>query len=246
MKTSSNADKKPFDDPRIITAMSKGFDRAAYAKNAFNGLTGNVLGPYPWVDWYDKEPDLGNAYKFDPTAAKQLLSAAGITGTLDIPFEYANYGQSLVDQIQFMAEQLKAIGINMQLSLLDVVAYQTKYVSGNAENGLVGFIGTSPRYAPLSALSIWHSSATPNRYHIKDPIIDSSLDKVTTSLDKNEQRAAFQAFENQLATRPYIMQVAEAPTHFFHSPKVHNYLPNEYHDVAGWGGNSFETLWMDA
>ncbi len=244
--TAFRADKSPGNDPRLVKALSKGWDRQAFGKLTFGTEPFNVLGPYPWADWFDKEPDLGDAYRFDPTAAKALLSAAGQTD-LKVTFEYAQYSQGLVDQVQFMKEQLKTnLGVTLDAQLVDIVAYSTKLATASVENGAVGFIGTIPRYAPLSAILLWHSTSTRNTYKIKDNDMDAALDKLTTSTVPADQKQAFQAFWNILVGRPYITSVAEGPTYFMWSPKLHNYLPNEYHDPGGWGYQAFENVWLDA
>jgi ABC-type transport system substrate-binding protein len=241
-----NVSKAPYSDPRVLKALSKGWDRDAFGKQTYGEGKYNILGPYSWVGWFDKSPDLGDAYKFDPNAAKQLLSAAGVSN-LTIPFDYFPYSQTMDDTIQYWAQQMKQnLGVTINLNKMEYNTYQTKYFAGQLENGTSGFVATFPRYAPISIRLLWKSTSSRNVYHINDPKMDSAIDKLTTTTDKNEQKSAFQDFWNQLMGTPYIEQMVEGQTFFVWKKNVHNWLFNMYHDWGGWGYQAMERLWMDA
>lgn len=241
------SDKPPFNDPRIGQAISKAWNRDAMAKTILGDLKPNALGNFTWVDYFDKQPDLSSVNKYDVADAKKLLSAAGITGTLEATVDYANYGQALVDQIQFIAEQVKEAGINLKLQMSDVAAYGPKFSQGQFDNMALGFISTVPRYQPLIMKTFLESSSGRNALKINDPEIDSNLKKLTESTNVGDQKTAYQAIWNKVHLRPYLSPLLEGPTFFFHDKKVHNWLPNQYSDPGGWGMQTmFEQAWLES
>lgn len=238
-------DVKPWSDQRVRTGISKGFDRSVFGKSAYNNDY-NVLGAYAWIDEFSSAPDLGDAYKFDPTAAKQMLAAAGITGTLDMPFEYFTYGGDAGDQLQAIQQQLKAIGVNLQLKNLDYTTFFAKYYGKKADGPILSFIPTAPRWAPLSMLALWHSGAPKNYLRISDSGFDAAVEKLTTTTNADEQKSAYQDAFNKLEQPAYFLSFAEAPTYFVYAPKLHGLLPNMYNDPAGWGNQATEDFWLDS
>lgn len=238
-------DVKPWSDQRVRTGISKGFDRSVFGKSAYNNDY-NVLGAYAWIDEFNAPPDLGDAYKYDPKAAKQMLQAAGITGTLDMPFEYFTYGGDAADQLQAIQQQLKDIGVNLQLKNLDYTTFFAKYYGKKADGPILSFIPTAPRWAPLSMLALWHTGAPKNYLRINDPAFDAAVDKLTTTANADEQKSAYQDAFNKLQQPAYFISIAEAPTYFVHAPKLHGLLPNMYNDPAGWGNQAMEDFWLDA
>lgn len=238
-------DRPPYNDPRVRIAISKGFDRAVFGKSAYGGDY-NVLGAYPWLDWFDSAPDLGDAYKYDPQAAKQMLAAAGVTTPLTVPFDYFIYGGDAEDQLQTIQEQLKQIGVDFQLRRLDYTAFLTKYYGAKVEHTILSFIPTTPRWAPLSMFSLFRSDQPKNYLRIKSPDLDAALDKLTTTEDWEEQKKAYREAWTKLMHPAYFLSMAEAPAYFIHSPKLHGLLPNMYNDPAGWGNQAMEDWWIEA
>ena len=241
------SDKPPFNDPRVAQAVSKAWDREAFAKSQLGDLKGLTIGNFTWVDYFDKQPDLSALTKYDVADAKKLLSAAGITGTLDATMDYAAYGQGLVDNLQFIAQQVKEAGINMKLQLSDFATYGPKFSQGQFENMALGFISTVPRFQPLVMKTFLESTSARNALKVNDPEIDSAIKKLTESTNPADQKAAYQAVWNKAHLRPYLIPLLEGPTFFFHDKKVHNWLPNQYSDPGGWGlGAMFEQAWLEA
>ncbi len=238
------ADKAPYTDPRVRIGISKGWDRSVFGKKNYGGDY-NVLGAYAWIDEFDSAPDLGDAYKFDQKAAKDMLSAAG-QSSLTVPFDYFPYGGDADDQLQTIQNQLKEIGVNLQLNKLDATAFFAKYYGQKVDNAISSFIPTTPRWAPLSMLVLWHSGSPKNYLRLNSPDFDAAVDKLTTTEDPAEQKKAYQDAFNKLHQPAYFVSWAESPTFFVHSPKLHGVLPNMYNDPAGWGNQALEDWWLDA
>ncbi|HLZ69612.1 MAG TPA: ABC transporter substrate-binding protein [Dehalococcoidia bacterium] len=237
------ADKAPWNDQRVRIGISKGWDRSVYGKKAYGGDY-NVLGPYAWIDEFDSAPDLGDAYKFDQKAAKDMLSAAG-QANLTVPFDYFPYGGDADDQLQTIQNQLKEIGVDLKLNKLDATAFFAKYYGQKADGPISSFIPTTPRWAPLSMLVLWHSGSPKNYLRLSSPEFDAAVDKLTTTEDKDEQKKAYQDAFNKLVQPAFFVSWTESPTYSVHSPKLHGFLPNMYNDPTGWGNQAMEDWWLD-
>jgi peptide/nickel transport system substrate-binding protein len=237
------ADKAPYSDMRVRVAFSKAFDRSVFGKKAYGGDY-NVLGAYAWIDEFDSAPDLGDAYKYDVQAAKQMLQAAGVSN-LTVPFDYFTYGGDADDQLQTIQQQVKDAGITFQLNKLDYTAFLAKYYGQKVDNAISSFIPTTPRWAPLSMLVLWHSGSPKNYLRVTDAKLDTAIDKLTTSLDAAQQKQNYQDAFNALHQPAYFLSMTESPTYFIHSPKLHGVLPNMYNDPAGWGNQAVEDWWLE-
>lgn len=236
--------KAPWSDQRVRTAISKGFDRSVFGKKNYKGDY-NVLGAYAWVDFFDAAPDLGDAYKYDPQAAKQMLAAAGVTTPFEVPFDYFVYGGDVDDQLQTIQDQLKDIGVNFKLQKLDATAFLAKFYGGKVETTISSFIPTTPRWTPLSMLSLFRSGSPKNYLKVNSADFDRAVDKLTTTEDRAEQKKAYQDAWFALHRPAYFVSMTEAPTNFLHSPKLHGLRPNMYNDPAGWGNQAIEDWWLD-
>jgi peptide/nickel transport system substrate-binding protein len=239
------SDKAPYSDVRVRTAISKGFDRAVFGKKNYQGDY-NVLGAYAWTDFFDAAPDLGDAYKFDVQAAKQMLQAAGVTTPFEVPLDYFVYGGDAEDQLQTIQDQLKAIGVELKLQKNDYTAFLAKYYGQKVDNAITSFIPTTPRWTPLSMFTLWRSGQPKNYLRVNSPDLDRALDKLVTTEDQAEMKKAYQDAWFALHKPAYFLSMAEAPTNFVHSPKLHGLMPNMYNDPAGWGNQAMEDWWVDA
>ncbi|MFI5268489.1 MAG: ABC transporter substrate-binding protein [Chloroflexota bacterium] len=238
-------DKPPFNNPMVAQALSQSYDRKAFAKTLNPNLGANAIGNFTWIDYFDKQPDLSSVNTYDVANAKKLLSAAGVTGTVDATIDYAAYGQGLVDGIQFIAEQSKAAGFNLTPKLNDIAAYGPKFSQGQFDNMALGFIATVPRYTPLTMKTFLESTSGRNALKINDPDLDAQIKTLTTSTDQAAQKSAYQAIWNKVHLRPYLLPMLDSPVIFEWDKTVHNWLFNQYSDPAGWGQQSMlEQVWL--
>ncbi|MGH2585681.1 MAG: ABC transporter substrate-binding protein [Dehalococcoidia bacterium] len=238
------ADRPPYSDVRVRTAISKGFDHGAHGEKAYP-LGYNVLGAYAWIDMFESAPDLGDAYKYDPQAAKQMLTAAGVQTPLTVPLDYFVYGGDAEDQLQLIQEQLKGIDVDLQLQKLDYTAFLAKYYGQKVDNAITSFIPTTPRWAPLSMFSLFRSGQPKNYLRISSPEFDVAVDKLTTTESTEEQKKAYQEAWLKLMQPAYFVSMSEGSTFFISSPKLHGLLPNMYNDPAGWGNQAMEDWWVE-
>ncbi|MFN8497391.1 MAG: peptide ABC transporter substrate-binding protein [Anaerolineae bacterium] len=117
-----NQTRPPFDRRDVRLAFAKAFDRERYAQAIAGGLA------TPSLSWLPKgapgyDPTIGRAQLFDPTAARQLLAAAGYPDGQGLPEIKLNYpatpqGKTVAEFIA--AQYQQNLGIQLVLEPLDL------------------------------------------------------------------------------------------------------------------------------
>jgi peptide/nickel transport system substrate-binding protein len=119
-----NMTRKPFDDIRVRQALRYAIDKEALAKSLApmgRPMVGLMAPAYAGAV---TEADLPTElrYKHDPDRAKKLLAEAGFATGLS----FANYMSTREDyssNMLIVQEQLRKVGINMELSMIDHTTY---------------------------------------------------------------------------------------------------------------------------
>lgn len=118
----TSVDNAPIRDVRVRQALNYGINREAFIKNVLGGLTvAASQSGTPSTNGY--QPDL-KPYPYDPEKAKALLAEAGYGDGLDLVAELITIQSDYTDTAQFVAADLKKIGVNLelrQISLSDIL-----------------------------------------------------------------------------------------------------------------------------
>jgi len=137
----------PFDDRRVIEAISHATDRQALIDAAYFGQGTPNYQPFPrgYIAYDDSLDDL---YPHDVDAAKGLLAEAGYPDGVDIEL-------SLTEDVSAIAEVLQVqwaeAGIRVKLNVLAPAAVSQNYVKRTLPFVLDSFSG---RQSPLQALEV--------------------------------------------------------------------------------------------
>ncbi len=125
-----NLEREVFRDVRVRKAFAHAIDRKVLASNGFFGFAKPATGPVPSYQPNFYTPDT-ERYPYDVQKAEALLEAAGLkkdaqgvrlrVDNLPIP-----YGEDFVRTAQLIQQQLKRVGIELQLRNFDVGTWITK------------------------------------------------------------------------------------------------------------------------
>ena len=116
-----NASKPPLNDKRLRQAIAWALDRNEIVKLVYYGshvVTAEPTPAGPWatnVNAQQGAPDLGKA--------KQLLAEAGVSGGLNLTYLVKSQVPVLVKTGEILREQLKKIGINLEVQPLESGQY---------------------------------------------------------------------------------------------------------------------------
>ena len=98
----------------------------------------------------------------------------------------------------------------------------------------------------MTALAIEPARKAAIYLRVSSPDFDAAVDKLTTAESAEDQKKAYRDAFTKLHQPAYFLSMAESPTFFAYSPKLHGLLPNMYNDPAGWGNQAMEDWWLDA
>lgn len=239
----------PFRDHRVAQAVHLALDRPAILALAY-GDFGRICGPVPpfALGWAMEEEALAGTPGYrqekseDIAEARALLSAAAFTGAVPIAvpdvFEATHPGVSAL-----VAETLTAnLGLPVEVSIMEYSVILTGMREGNPPASL-GW-GEPPIDADPTAdlLRSIHTAGPDNRGRLQDPAIDVGIERMRTTLEREERQRIFrEAVQPLLLERPsWLVNVGIGVQRTISRPSIH--LPRFGY---GWDGHHFERAWIE-
>lgn len=152
-------------------------------------------------------PELADAYPYDPAKAKELLAEAGYPDgfplTITAPSNYVVH----VDAAQVIAEQLKAVGIDAKINLVEWATWLSDVYQGRKfESTVVGFDASFLTARAL--LERWMSENSKNMINFNDPEYDRVMKEAFAATNEEEQTILYKQAEKILsddAANVYLM-----------------------------------------
>ena len=187
-------DKAPFTDINVRIALQMAIDLPTIAKTYYNGtvspnpssLTSNDMTGwgFPYKDW---PQELKDQYAYNPTKAKQLLSAAGFPNGFKT--DIVADSSSDIDILQIVKSYYDQIGVNMEIRTMDTAAFTTFVRTNHAQDQMStkGQLGVN--YEPLRQLSLYVTNYPANYAMNSDPVFDAfaPAGMAATSVDQVKQ-----------------------------------------------------------
>ena len=210
-----NTTKAPFDNIKVRQAIALAINRAEIKKVAYldTGEDGLIEVP-TGSSWYDSTSVF--ATKSDIAKAKQLLSEAGYPNGLSIDYLGLSQYPELLKTGQLVREQLKAIGVDLSISAVDVSVWYDAFVAGNYQ---ITSAYQERTIDPDNFYSLVIKSAGPiNTTGYSNPEVDALIAKAATSDDEATRQGLYQ----QIRT----IVTSDAPLVFTHYETL-NYLMNK-------------------
>lgn len=209
-----NLKHKKFSDKRVRRAISHAIDKQKIIKGVLLGYGSPATGPFPPESWaYNPN---ANDPRFDPVLAKKLLSEAGWEpdqrGMLQKdgePFNFTiitnNNNQGRIKAAQIIKENLKTIGIEVDIQTFEWQTFLNEYVHKKRfETVLLGWrMGRDP-----DIYDLWHSSMSKERQFnfisYNNPEVDRLLIEGRETCDMEQRRRIYHRIHEILADeQPY-------------------------------------------
>lgn len=123
-----NENVKPLDNPKVRKAIEMAVDRKTILDQLYygEGKVVNTIIPDD-ITGYNKD---AQEIKYDPTAAKQLLTEAGYPNGFDLEIFQINSEQVMLQCNQVIQSELAQLGIKVKITQLDDATYLAKRKDG--------------------------------------------------------------------------------------------------------------------
>lgn len=236
-----NMTREPFDDLKVRQAISMAIDKQTAVDRIFGG--GEISGPVnpSMGDWALPLEEREGLQPHDIEQAKQLLAEAGYPDGFNASLITTDaYGEGVVRMAQWIAEDLREIGINIELEMLDYATFYTQRYPNKEYDMGVSF--QSYLQEPDEWLhSQLHTEGSKNWFGINDPALDEMIMEQRALLDPSErldkvheiQRYALQEVVNPI---PLFTHIVKAP--------IQPYLKG-WHTHASYGNIHMKHVWLD-
>lgn len=204
-----NNAKEPFNDIRVRQALCYAVNRQEIVDMVSDGK-GTVIGSsmFPAFKKYYM-PELADYYKQDIQKAKELLKEAGypngFTFTMTVPSNY----QKHIDVAQVLVEQLKQIGVNAKIELVEWDSWLSDtYANRNYQATVVGV--DAAYLSARALLERFTSDYSRNFINYSNPKYDELYEQVQKSTSDEEQVKLYKEMETLLtedAANVYIQDM---------------------------------------
>lgn len=165
---------------------------------------------YPAFGKYFCE-ELTGYYDFDPEKAEQMLADAGYPDGFDLELTIASNITQYVETAQVVSEQLKAVGVNVSINLVDWETWLSEvYVGRNYEATIVDIDASTMTARAL--LERFTSDYPKNISYFADEAYDASYAAAISAATDEEQIAAYKRCQEILAEQAaniYLMDMAD-------------------------------------
>jgi len=181
-------------DPKLRRAISYAIDRSSLVEHVLEGYGEVCHSPYLWERWYNPEV---LKYEHNPSRAEELLAEAGWRRGADGYLERqgkrlsltltTNTGSTVrLQSAQIIQEQLKKVGIEVKLNLLEPTTFNDFLVKKRFQLALLGFIcGVNPD----DQYFYWHSKGGLNIFFFKNDEVDRLMEASSRTLDQSSRRS---------------------------------------------------------
>jgi peptide/nickel transport system substrate-binding protein len=210
-----NIKAAPFDDVRVRQAVALAIDREAIRAFAYlgTGEADTIEMPSGSI-WYDTEGVF--AAKQDIAAAKRLMTEAGHAGGLTVEYLGLPQYPELLKTGQVVREQLKAIGITMNIKPVDVSVWFDAFSKGNYQ---ITSAYQERTIDPDNFYSLVIKSGGPiNTTGYANPEVDKLIAEAAESTDVAKRKALYRQIR--------AIVTKDAPLVFVHYELLH-YLMNK-------------------
>ena len=206
-----NHKAKPFDNEKVRQALCYAIDRQQIMDFVAGGR-GTAVGSsmYPAFTKYFM-PELVDYYKYDPAKAKDLLAKAGYPNGFDMTITVASNNKPHVDTAEVVAQQLRAIGVNVIIQQVEWQTwYDETYKGRNYQATIVGLDASN--MTARAMLERFTSTSSKNFTNYNNPAYDALFQQAVTATDDAAQTAVYKDMQKMLtetAANLYIQDLCD-------------------------------------
>lgn len=223
-----NCTVAPLDNKLVRQALAYALDLDTIVATAFSG-TGRKHDSFftPQNEGYHPaDPEKHKALlEYNPEKAKELLAEAGYPDGFTIKL-WTNENQNRIDLAEILQNNWGAIGVNVDVSIMEFATLMAEYSKGIHEVIICGFAPTGKDgqfYYPYM-----HSTGPFRRNYagIRNPEIDKLMETAQSSLDKEERADNYAKVIDILREEVYMIPLHNSENIFGVRSTLTNFEPN--------------------
>jgi peptide/nickel transport system substrate-binding protein len=203
-------DKAPFNDVRVRRAFSLAVDRKMWVARHLDGRGYADPGPVPapMRQWKIGGADLGPGAQWldhNPALARRLLAEAGFPNGLKVKCtNWPGYGPELVEDLELLAYDLKAIGVELQIVNEEYGGYIRGSFLGKFDEASWG---PSSIFTEVDGYlyNFFRSGEPNNRSHVSDRALDALLDAQRRDPARSSRKKAIDDIQRSVADQVYYV-----------------------------------------
>jgi peptide/nickel transport system substrate-binding protein len=235
-----NMEVAPFDDLRVRKAVSMAWDRDGMASTFLDAY--KLSGPYPAeLDGGMSLEEQEEKFPYDPEGARKLLAEAGYPDGLDVELLTTDgYGPIITNGAQWLQQDLKDVGINATLKVVD---YATYWSTMAAEDYTLSYSYTTAYpTADEWLMSLYVTDGPKNNFNISDPELDEMVKEQRGILDDDERIAKLEEINDYIAENIMNPLMAyQAGGYTAQQTYVHN-----FYATGGYERPTLDDVWLDS
>ncbi len=224
-------DKVPFNDIRVREAMQMSINLSDIAANYYGGttlpypsaLTSRYMAGWGW-DYPQWPQALQNEYAYNPTAAKQLLAAAGYSNGFTTTCVVDAAGDLAL--LQIIKSYFSAVNITMNIQTMESTAMLTWLTAGK-NDALINRINNGPlglSYEPSRQINRFATATTVNNYSNGfDPAIETDFEKAMAAVDVDTVKSLLQDVNKIVVQRHFVISLLIPMNHVVCQPWIKGY-----------------------
>jgi len=239
-----NASKPPFDNPRLREAVSRAIDRRAYIEAVYQGgaTLGGPMAPRPYGVWSLPEKDItampGYGSPAEEKARARALLAAGGSA---VKAEFVTRSlPGFTELSAFLAAELKTVGIDVAVRLIDSAQWESIKVRGEFQLG-ADRTGMEPDDPDVTFYESYGCGSPRNYERYCDQEMMRLFDQQSQEPDPARRLALVLAIQRKLGAAAVRPVLAWRLDYFARWPYVKNLTP--HHSIYGWG--RLQDVWLD-
>ncbi|MEC1177934.1 glutathione ABC transporter substrate-binding protein [Metasolibacillus meyeri] len=201
-----NAEKAPFDNPKVRQAISKAIDREEILQGVYDGFGVAAKGPLSPMIWGQSDDIVPQDYNIEE--AKALLAEAGYPDGFKTEI-WTNDNPQRQQIAIVLQEKLKQLNIEVKIEVMEWGAYLEKTGAGDHQMFILGW-SASTGDADGALYPLFHSSdiGNNNRTRFSNPEVDKLLAAARIETDSDTRLGYYKEAQTLLN--------AEAPAAFIH------------------------------
>lgn len=192
-----NTQKKPFDDVRVRQAISYAIDTTQVVNTVWKGIGKPAVGPIAPNLKYSNTTL--KAHEYNVEKAKELLKEAGYPNGFKTTIS-TNDRKERVDMATIMQSELKEIGIDAEIKVLEWAAYVNALGTGQHDMFILGWVCQTPDpdMAVYSPFLSTNKGAGGNYAYFSDSKLDSLITQGRSMADSDARKEVYYQIQQEI------------------------------------------------